>query len=115
LIQKTCDDFRFRQTRTFWEVGSCLLGLACPLTLFSATWPTVPLLMNGALIDAAEGKFDVLITADQNLRYQQNLSARQLAIIERPFNSWPRLRQLVPRIVEALNAISAGAYIEIRN
>lgn len=46
---------------------------------------------NGALVAAAEGQYDVLITADKNLRYQQNLAKRRIAIIELPFNSWKRL------------------------
>src|SRR2546423_9267243 len=37
---------------------------------------------NGALLDLAEGEFDVFITADQGVRYQQNLSGRKIAILE---------------------------------
>jgi hypothetical protein len=39
---------------------------------------------NGDLLDAAEAAFDALITTDQNLRYQQNLSGRRLAILVLP-------------------------------
>ena len=68
-------------------------------------------LKNGEMLDAAQAAgFDVLITADQNLRYQQNLSARQIAIIELPTN---RLR-LVVHYAQQVNAllatISPGAY-----
>lgn len=50
-------------------------------------------LKNGALLQAAEGDgFDVLVTADKNLRYQQNLANRLIAIVELPTNSLPKLR-----------------------
>ena len=54
-------------------------------------------LENGQLLAAIEGVFDVLITADKNLRYQQNLTGRQLAIVELPTNRWPLLRTLEAR------------------
>lgn len=44
---------------------------------------------NGALLKAAEDQFDVLITTDRKLRFQQNLTARQLAILVLPTTSWP--------------------------
>jgi hypothetical protein len=68
---------------------------------------------NGELIAAAEGQFDVLITADKNLRYQQQLKNRKLAIIELPFNSWKRLRSMIAPIQSALTAIQPGQYVEI--
>ena len=70
-------------------------------------------LENGDLLRAAEGRFDVLITADRNLRYQQNLASRRIAIIELPFNSWTRVRTLTPSVREALQAIQPGDYIEL--
>lgn len=68
---------------------------------------------NGELIRAADGVYDVLITADKNLRYQQNLSGRKVAIIELPFNSWKRLLRILPSIQTALNAVKPGEYVEI--
>jgi len=70
-------------------------------------------LKNGDLLSAAIGKFDVLITADKNLRYQQNLKGRTLAIIELPMNSWKRLKPLVPGILAALSRIKAGQYLVV--
>ncbi len=70
-------------------------------------------LTNGALLSAATGKFDVLITADKNLRYQQNLKGRVLAIVELPVNSWKRLKPMVPGILAALARIKAGEYLVI--
>ena len=68
---------------------------------------------NGDLIDAAEGSFDVVITADKNLRYQQNLKNRKIAILELPFNSWPRLRNLLPEIRRSLLDLKPGDYLEM--
>ena len=44
---------------------------------------------NGDLLNAAEASFDAFITTDQNLRHQQNMSGRQLAILVLPTTSWP--------------------------
>ena len=69
--------------------------------------------VNGALLAKLEGQFDVLITADKNLRYQQNLSERALAIIELPTNRLPLLRPLFPRIAAAIESISLSTYVQI--
>jgi hypothetical protein len=71
-------------------------------------------LQNGALLLAADGKFDVLITADKNLRYEQNLRNRQIAIIELPFNSWRRIQKLLPNLAAPLSRIRPGEYILIQ-
>jgi hypothetical protein len=47
---------------------------------------------NGALLKAAEIDFEALITTDQNLRYQQNLTGQRLAILVLPTTSWPKIR-----------------------
>jgi hypothetical protein len=70
-------------------------------------------LKNGDLVNAVNGVFDVLVTADKNLRYQQNLAKRQIAIIELPFNSWKRLQPLIPALQQALTGIKPGDYMEI--
>src|SRR5215216_440790 len=57
-------------------------------TAYEQGWAT---LTNGALLDAAErAGFEVLITTDQNLRYQQNLTGRRLALVVFQSTSWPR-------------------------
>lgn len=48
-------------------------------------------LANGDLLNAAESLFDLLITTDQNLRYQQNLTGRKIAILVLKTTSWPRI------------------------
>ena len=60
-------------------------------------------LKNGELLSAAEANLDVLITTDQNLRYQQNLSGRKLAIFVLSTTSWPRLQGLTEAILSELN------------
>jgi hypothetical protein len=70
-------------------------------------------LENGELLAAAEGVFDVLLTADKNLRYQQNLTGRRLAIIELPTNRWPLLRPLGARIIAAVDAWQPASYVVI--
>lgn len=69
---------------------------------------------NGTLIQLAEEHFDVLITSDQNLKYQQNLSDRQLAIIQLPTNQVPLIVQLGFAVQSALEKIQAGDFVEIR-
>ena len=63
-------------------------------------------LENGQLLAALEGVFDILITADKNLRYQQNLTGRQLSIIELPTNRWPSYARFKPRLSRQLIAAS---------
>jgi len=67
---------------------------------------------NGALLKAAEREFDILITTDQNLRYQQALSGRRLAILVLPTTSWPRMQTNLDRIRNILNAMRPGELTE---
>ena len=69
--------------------------------------------VNGALLARLEGQFDVFITADKNLRYQQNLSDRMLAILELPTNRLPFLRPLFPRIAAAVESAKPSIYVQI--
>lgn len=69
--------------------------------------------LNGALLARLEGSFDVFLTADKNLRYQQNLVGRQLAIVELPTNRWPLLQPLFSRIAAAVETIVPGAYVQL--
>jgi hypothetical protein len=65
---------------------------------------------NGALLRLAEGQFDVFITSDQNLRYQQNLAKRQLAILQPPTNQVPLVKELAPQIQARLATIKTGEF-----
>jgi hypothetical protein len=70
-------------------------------------------LSNGDLLDAAEAQFDAFVSTDQNLRYQQNLAGRRLAIVVLPFASWPKLQSHVVSIVSAINGLKPGDYVEL--
>ena len=65
---------------------------------------------NGALLTLAEGDFEVFLTADKNLQYQQNLARRKLAIVLLPTNHWPTLRQHIPEVQAALDAVSSTGF-----
>jgi predicted nuclease of predicted toxin-antitoxin system len=68
-------------------------------------------LENGELLAAAEADgFQVMLTGDRNLLYQQNLAGRNLALIVLDPNHWPTIRANVDRVVEAVNAATAGSY-----
>jgi hypothetical protein len=68
---------------------------------------------NGDLLRAAEGQFDVFITTDKNLRYQQNLSTCGFAILLLPTNQVPVVDVLLTAIDTALDTARAGDIIEI--
>ena len=70
-------------------------------------------LTNGQLLDAAEDTFNLLITTDQQLRQQQNLAGRKLAILVLPTTSWPRLEADRPTILGAIESITSGQYLEL--
>ncbi|MEI7733253.1 MAG: hypothetical protein WCO56_27020 [Verrucomicrobiota bacterium] len=68
---------------------------------------------NGDLLAAAEKTFSAFITTDKNLRYQQNLAGRRLAILVLPMTSWPRLQNHLKEITAAVNALNPGDYVEL--
>ena len=71
-------------------------------------------LKNGELIlRAEENGFDVFVTGDQNLRYQQNLSQRTIALLSLSTNYWPDLRDQGAKIHAALVALRPGQYLEV--
>jgi hypothetical protein len=68
---------------------------------------------NGALLARLEGNSDVFVTADKNLRYQQNLAGRSLAIVELPTNRLPVLGTMTAEIVSAVTSASPGSYTQV--
>src|SRR4051812_24680932 len=71
-------------------------------------------LSNGDLLDAAAAQsFDCLVTTDQNLRYQQNLLGRSLAIVVLLTTSWPMIRKHVDQVQDVLSKLLPGTYQEI--
>jgi hypothetical protein len=71
-------------------------------------------LTNGHLIAAAEqAGFEVMITADQNIRYQQNLTGRRLALVVLTTNNWETIREYGMGILGAVEAATPGSYATI--
>lgn len=71
-------------------------------------------LSNGDLLKRAEDEgYDILVTTDQNLRYQQNLPNRKLAIAVLKSTSWPRIRAHGPHVVARIEGLQTGGYAEI--
>jgi hypothetical protein len=71
-------------------------------------------LANGALISAAEaGGFEVLVTTDQNMRHQQNLAGRRIAIVVLGKGRWTLIRRRTRQATIAVNAATPGSYTEV--
>jgi hypothetical protein len=69
---------------------------------------------NGELLKRAEGVFDILLTADQKLKYQQNLRGRRLSILVLSTNRWPKVQAKTPEIIAALQSLRPGDYLELK-
>ncbi len=82
------------------------------LTAFQMGWDR---LINGDLLRVAEdAKFDLLLTTDQRIRYQQNLSGRKIAIVVLTGTSkWSRVQLHVIAIAKAVDTASPGSYLEV--
>ena len=71
-------------------------------------------LRNGDLLAAAEDAgFDILLTTDKNMRYQQKLTGRNIAVILLGKQQWPELKAHVPLVVAAVNAAIHCSYVEV--
>lgn len=71
-------------------------------------------LENDELLAAAEAEgFDALITTDQNLRYQQNLTGRRIAVVVLLTTNWPRIERNISFVLDAISNVSAGTYREV--
>ena len=71
-------------------------------------------LENGELLTAAEAEgFDVLVTTDRNLRYQQNLAARKIAIVVLGKGRWSIIKSHIAAIAAAVNSATPGSFAEI--
>jgi predicted nuclease of predicted toxin-antitoxin system len=81
------------------------------VTIFELGWNH---LKNGELLQKAEENgFSVLVTTDQNLRYQQNLAGRKIAIVVLTTTSWPRIERAVAGVAQAISAATPGSYVEV--
>lgn len=76
-------------------------------TAFEMGWAE---LSNGELLNAADS---ALITTDRNLRYQQNLAGRRLAILVLPTTSWPVIQAHLGEVLTAVNELNAADFREL--
>jgi hypothetical protein len=80
-------------------------------TVYELGWSS---LQNGSLISQAEtAGFDMLVTTDQNWKYQQNLSERSLAVVVLLSTSWPKIQAKVSEVVVAVDGATKGSYAEV--
>jgi len=71
-------------------------------------------LKNGDLLSAAEAAgFEVFVTTDRNLKYQQNLAERHIAIVVLSRASWPLIKRQLPRVTAAVDGIGPGGFVEL--
>ncbi len=74
-------------------------------------WSTVT---NGDLLKLAEEScYEVFVTTDQNLRYQQNLAGRRIGIVVLMSTSWPRIQQRITDMLTAISTAHGGGYEEV--
>lgn len=92
-----------------WPMRKLLVGHECT-NPFKCGWNGVK---NGELLKLAEPEFDLFITSDQNLRYQQNLDGRHIAILELSTNDLRRIVDAGPRIAVAVASIKSGEYVQL--
>jgi hypothetical protein len=71
-------------------------------------------LENGELLTVAEAAgFEVILTTDRNLRYQQNLSGRKIAVVALGKGRWTLIKPHVAKVLAAVNAATPGSYGEV--
>jgi len=77
-------------------------------TAYELGWAT---LKNGELLQSAElAGYELLITTDKNLKYQQNLGGRKIAILALGQANWPIVRTRISQIVAAIKNAAPGSY-----
>jgi hypothetical protein len=71
-------------------------------------------LKNGELIVLAEqAGVDVILTTDKNIKYQQNLTARKIALVVLEHSQWPMVKFVAETIVAAVDAATPGSYVQV--
>ncbi len=92
-----------------WPMRKMLTGHECT-NPYKCGWNGVT---NGELLKLAENEFELFITSDQNLRYQQNLAGRSIAILELSTNDLRRILVAGSAVVEAVASIKGGEYLQL--
>ena len=71
-------------------------------------------LENGELIQKAEeAGYELLLSTDKNIRYQQNLTGRKIALVVLGNSQWPMVQLHLDKIVAVVNAATPGSYAEV--
>ena len=71
-------------------------------------------LSNGDLVEnAVQEGYEVLITTDQNMRYQQNLTGRRLAVVVLLSTAWPNIQLRIEEIRTVLDETRPGEFREV--
>lgn len=71
-------------------------------------------LKNGDLLNFAEAAgFDVMVTSDKSIRYQQNLEGRKIALVVLTVGRWGPVRRMLAEIAAAVDAATPGSYVEV--
>ena len=71
-------------------------------------------LKNGALLTAAEeAGFELCITVDQEIGYQQNLAGRSMALLVQSTNNWDFVKAAIDKIIQAIDGVKPGSYAEL--
>ena len=92
-----------------WPLHKFLVGHQCS-TAQQQGWGGIK---NGDLIRLAENKFDLFVTSDQSIRYQQNLAGRQIAILELSTNDFRRIKAAAELIQSAVAEIQPKQFRQL--
>ena len=92
-----------------WPMHKLLAGHECS-TAQQRGWGGIK---NGDLLRLAEGEFDLFITSDQNIRYQQNLANRSIAILELSTNKLRRIQAAAAQIQSVITAILPSEFRQL--
>ena len=89
-----------------WPLHKLLTGHTCT-TAQQRGWRSIK---NGELLKLAEAEFDLFITSDQNIRYQQNLAGRRIAILELSTNKLRRLQAAAALLQSTIASMKPGEF-----
>jgi hypothetical protein len=71
-------------------------------------------LSNGELIEVAEQLgFELMVTTDKNIRYQQNHRTRKIALVVLEHSQWPMVKLVAEKIAAAVDSVTPGSYVEV--
>ena len=92
-----------------WPMHKLLAAHSCS-TVQDLGWGGIK---NGDLLQRAEGEFDLFITSDQNIRYQQNLAGRRIAILELSTNDIERIQAANALVKDAIEKMQGNEFVQL--